>query len=78
MLDYAVDAPVIIEFDGNVENAPLCLAVTVATNLLSKEKVFSIKDSKENVYCTFDGEQLYSDTRIASLLSATGQAFKEV
>jgi hypothetical protein len=78
MLDYAFDAPVIVEFNGVKEEAPLCLAITVAANLLSQDQVFSVKDKTENVYCVYDGERLYADTRISTAISATGQALKEV
>jgi len=78
MLDYAFDAPVILECDGNQDEMPLSLAITVVTSLMAKDAVFVLKDGADNTYCTFDGERFYGDTRISRVIAATGYAMKEV
>jgi len=78
MLDYAFDAPTILEHQGTKDQMPLSLAITVVTSLLAKDLVFTLKDETDNMYCTFDGETFYGDSRITSVISATGHAMKEV
>lgn len=77
MLDFAFDAKVIIEFQGNRNLVSLSLALVVASKLLANDVVFSIESEQQGVYCTYDGEKLYADTRVTAVLQELGISLTE-
>jgi hypothetical protein len=77
MLNYAIDARVHLEFDGSLHKVPLTMAIAMAAKLLGYESVFSVKDEHGEVYCTYDGDRLYADTRVSTLIHEMGIALTE-
>lgn len=77
MLDYSFDAIVIFEANGRQHRVPLSLAMLNAAQLLSKEVPFKVLNSDRVIYCTFDGEAFYADTRVTEMVKVMGVAFAD-
>lgn len=77
MLDYAFDAVVFVERQGERIKVTLSVAVLHAAQLLAAQVPFKIVDQATNIYATFDGNRFYADSRISATVEGMGVAFHE-